>query len=217
MGIDSPVRPYGFDRIFALSATDAEGSSQDHALKILALQAELDRCRDDAAAEQARTRADGFAAGLAHARADTAAGLAMAEQALVTGLARLESSFCETEARIAAVAAEVALAAADQLAARAIAADPGLALDAALGRVLSQIGFRETLHIHVHPSLTAPLQAVIENRSTLAQRPLSVILHAEPDLPPGDAHILWDEGGLSLDAAARRKAVCEALGLAAQD
>lgn len=214
MSIESPTRLYSFERVFALSAASAERSPQDNALQILALQAELANHQEEAGAALIQARADGFTAGLAHARSETAAALLMTEQSLIAGLAKLEASFCATEARIAAAAAEVAMAAADLLAARALAADPALAVDAAIGRVLTQIGFRETLHVHVHPSIAEALQELIENRGSLAQRPLSIILHAEPALPPGDAHILWDEGGLSLDAAVRCAAVREALGLA---
>jgi flagellar assembly protein FliH len=215
MGVEQPVRPYAFERIFALSAADPCSNPQDQALQLLALQAELARQQEESSAALAQARADGFAAGLAQARSDTASALLMAEEALVAGIAKLEAGFLKTETRIAGAAAEVAMTAAEQLAARAIAADPCLAIDQALGRVLTQIGFRETLHIHVHPSLADALQAVIEHRGSLAQRPLSIIVHPEADLPPGDAHILWDEGGLSLDAAARNAAVREALGLAA--
>lgn len=214
MGIDSPVRPYAFERIFALSADDAERSPQDNALQILALKAELARHQNEAAAALAQARAEGFAAGLSHARGETAAALLMAEQSLVAGLAKLEAGFIATETRVAAAATEVAIAAGEMLAARVIVAEPCFAIDAAIGRVLTQIGFREALHVHVHPSLAEALQILIDNRGSLAQRPLSISLHAEPALPPGDAHILWDEGGLALDAAARHAAVREALGLA---
>jgi len=214
MSIENPVRPYAFERIFALSADDAERSPKDHALQILTLQAELARHREAADATLAQARADGFTAGLGQARSETVAALLMTEQSLIAGFAKLEAGFCAIETRVAKAAAEVALTAADLLAARALTADPCLAIDAAIGRVLTQIGFRETLHVHVHSSLAEPLQVLIENRGSLLQRPLSIVLHPEPTLPPGDAHILWDEGGLSLDAAARHSAVREALGLA---
>lgn len=213
MGIETPIRPYAFERIFALSSTDAERSPQDQALRIVALQAEIAHHLETAGPALAKAHADGFAAGLALARGDTATAMLRAEAALVEGITRLETNFVATETRIAAAAAEVAMSAAEMLAARAIAADPCQAIDAAIGRVLGQIGFRETLHVHAHPGLVEPLQALFESRGSLAQRPLSIVLHADPAIPIGDAHILWDAGGLHLDAAARTAAVRDALGL----
>jgi flagellar assembly protein FliH len=214
MGHESPVRPYAFERIFALSAVDAERNPQDQALQLLALQAELDRLHIDHASELVRAREDGFAAGLAQARTDTAAALVAAETALVAGIDQLECSFTETEARMARLAADVARAAADLLAARAIGDDPNLAIDAAIARVLSQTNFRETLHVHVHPSIVAPLRDLVGARQTAEQRPLDITIHDDVTIPVGDAHIVWDQGGLSLDAEARTVAVREALGIA---
>jgi flagellar assembly protein FliH len=181
---------------------------------LLALQAELATQRRDSELALTQARADGFAAGLAQARIETAAVLVQTETALVAAIAGLETEFCATEARIAAVAADVSLAAAQLLAARAIDADPTLAIDAALARVLAQTGFREMLHLHVHPSLADALRALVAGRQSAEQRPLTITIHADAAVPVGDARILWDQGGLSLDAAARRAAVRDALGIA---
>jgi flagellar assembly protein FliH len=105
------------------------------------------------------------------------------------------------------------MAAADLLAARAIADDPALAVDAAVARVLSQAGFRTALHVHVHPQLVAPLRDLVAAREAAEQRQLAITIHDDASLVLGDARVLWDEGGLSLDAAARRRAVSEALGI----
>ena len=213
MGIEIPTRPFAFERIFDFSSIGLERSPQDLGLQILALQAEIASHVANAGPALAEARAEGFAAGLAHARSETATALLGAERSLIDGLTRLENSHQATEARVAAAAADVVMIAAEAIAARAIAADPCQAIDAAIGRVLCQIGFRETLHVHTHTGLVEPLQALIEQRKTAAQRPLSIILHADPDIPIGDAHILWDAGGLQLDAAARTAAVRAALGI----
>jgi flagellar assembly protein FliH len=212
MGIES-TRPYAFERVFEFNTLDTERGPQDQALQILSLKAELAQHLANAERALAEARAQGFAAGLEQARRERDAALVKAETMLIDGIARLEDMFVATETRVAAAATEVAMVAAEAIAARAIAADPAQAIDEAIGRVLGQIGFRESLHIHAHPSLVEPLQALIDNRVIRTQRPLAIALHADPALPLGDAHILWDAGGLHLDVAARRAAVSELLGL----
>lgn len=215
MGLEHHARPYAFDRVFAQSARNGLRDQPDLVVQLDAIRADRDRRQGDAEAAVARARADGFAAGLAQARAEIATSLLSAETALADGLDRLEARFAETEARIAGVAAEVAMAAAELLAARAIAECPALAIDAAVGRVLSQTGFRETLHLHVHPSTGGQIRALLADRESAEQRPLAITVHDDPALAAGDANILWDQGGLSLDAAARNAAVRAALGLGA--
>lgn len=213
MGIDSPARPYAFDRIFAQSAIDATRNPHDLALQLHAMKAEMDQQRCDADAELIRARADGFASGLAQARGDAAAALLSSQSALVRGIAELEASFVATEARIAGVAAEVVMVAAELLAAQAIADTPGMAIDAAVARVLAQTGFRETLHLHIHPAGAETVRALLAARESAEQRPLTITVHENPTLAVNDAHILWDQGGLSLDAAARKAALRAALGI----
>lgn len=214
MGFDHSSRPYAFERVFALSASDPGRTSQDLGLHVLALQAELAELRRDADAALERARDDGFASGLAQARVETSNALLKAETSLCEALAALEVEFCNTEARIAALAADVSLVAAELLAARAIDQDPAAPIDAAIGRVLAQTGFRESLHLRVHPSLSAALRTLIDSRQSAEQRPLTITVHEDPNIVIGDAHITWDEGGLSLDTAARRAAVRDAMGLA---
>lgn len=213
MSCEHPVRPYAFERVFSLSAANAAMNPRDQTLKIMDLQAELARLRAETDAELVRARADGFACGLAQARADVAAALLTAETTLADGLDRLEACFAETEGRMARLASEVAFAAADLLSARATADDPALAVDAAVARVLAQTGFREKLHVHVNGALVPALRDLVAAREAVEQRQLAITIHDDASLVPGDAHILWDQGGLSLDIAARRRAVAEALGL----
>jgi flagellar assembly protein FliH len=210
---DHHTRPYRFDRIFEANLTEAP-NRRDLDLQIMTLQSELAQVRADQDEAAALGRADGFAAGLAQARGETAESVRVAALALVTGLDGLAARFAETEARMAATAADVALVAAELIAADAVAPAPALAVDAAIGRVLAQIGYREGLQVHVHPLLMAPLAALIDERQAAGQRVLALTMHADATLALGDAHIMWDKGGLSLDRAARVAAVAVALGLA---
>lgn len=213
MGIANVTRPYAFDRVFAQSTRDRTREHADLVEELDAVRADMDQRQGNIEADLARAHCNGFAAGLEQARTEVATALLSAEIALTAGVARLEDRFAVAEARIAGIAAQVALAAAEHLAARAVGEAPALAIDAAVGRVLSQIGFREALHLHVHPSTAGSIRMLLADRQSAEQRPLAITVHDDPALAPGDANILWDQGGLSLDAAARNAAVRNALGL----
>lgn len=203
----SVARPFGFERIFA--ANDPERRAQPHelAMQVRTTRAELARLQAAQESALAEARADGFAAGLVQARGETAAALLETSIRVAEAVDALSVQFAETEARISAAASELALAAAEVLAARAIADHPLAAVDDAIGRLLGQVGTREELHICVHPTLSSELRAMIAARDTSGQRPLAAIVEEDDGLAPGDARILWERGGLTLDAAARLASV----------
>lgn len=201
------AKPFAFDRVFALSAVDASTGIPDLQLQLIAVQTELALTRDDRDAALMLARVDGFEAGLAQARGETATAMLAATESVGVQLQALDERFAEIEARMSSTAATVALAIGEVLAAHALAGDPLAAIDAALGRVLLQVGFREALQIHVHPALVAPLHLSIAERRSIEQRAIVLTVHADPALPLGDTRICWDQGGLSLDAAARHVAV----------
>lgn len=208
---DHHTRPFGFDRIFA-AASHPEASRQDLELQLAMLQAENAERATQVPAALARARDDGFAAGLAQARAEIAAALAQASGAIDAGVAQLGADLDSIEARIAAGAAEATLAAAELIAARAIDADVLLPVEAAIRRVVAQLGRGVALAIRVHPSLLAQLQTRLAEKAATTRWPA---LHFDGDaaLAPGDVVIDWESGGLTLDRAARVAAVAAALGL----
>jgi flagellar assembly protein FliH len=67
--------------------------------------------------------------------------------------------------------------------------------------------------MRVHPSLAEAVGTLIASRQSAEQRPLTITIHADPAVAVGDALILWDQGGLALDADARRAAVRDALAM----
>jgi flagellar assembly protein FliH len=107
----------------------------------------------------------------------------------------------------------VAMAAADGLAARALEADPTLAIDEAIARVLTQVARGQELQIRVNPALIEQMEALIAGRQSRERRRLSLTLVADPGLAIGDALISWTQGGLALDADARRTAILAELDL----
>lgn len=207
------IHPFAFERVFALNNRQPDGDALDLHLQVLSLQAQAAASNAVLAADVQQARADGFAAGLAHARGETTAKTLAAAEGLSSRLDGLSERFAETEALMSTAATEVALAAAEVLAARAIAADPMVAIDAAIGRVLAQAGYRQALQAYVHPSLVASLETLVEGRQGVEQRSLTLTIRGDPEIKPGDVHIVWEQGGLSLDAAARNLAVRAELGL----
>lgn len=210
---DVRATPYAFDRVFASTLSDIHTHPQDLHLQVAALQAELLQAAEDQAAAAGLARADGFAAGLAQARTECAQALLTTEAAIVQRLSQLAAQFAETEVRMAATASEVALAAGRVLAATCFEADPTAAIDQAIGRVLSQTGYREALHIHVSPAQFAGIEALVAARAASERRQIGATVHADATVPPGDVRIVWDRGGLSLSAEERLLAVQSALEL----
>jgi flagellar assembly protein FliH len=214
MDMSFQARPFAFDRVFAMPPG---GDRRQSAPDVAALQAEIDLLKLQLETAVTVARVEGFEAGLAHARGETSAALLSATDALHVSIEAVEEEYAAIEERLSKTAAEVAMAAADGLAARNLDIDPTLAIDAAIGRVLQQVTRGQELHVHVHPDLIDPMEALIAARKNGERRRLSLTLVADPKLAVGDALISWEQGGLALDAAARRNAILTELGLRAPD
>ncbi|CAN5543273.1 hypothetical protein BH10PSE14_BH10PSE14_13940 [soil metagenome] len=207
------ITPFAFDRIFTLPKATARAGSDQDSPEVAALTAELDLLKLRFEASAAVAHADGFEAGLAQARGETASALLAATDALHASIETVEGEFEAIEQRLSKVAADVAMAAADGLAARALQADPTLAIDEAIARVLTQVARGQELQIRVNPALIEQMEALIADRQSRERRRLSLTVIADPALAIGDALILWTQGGLALDANARRTAILAELDL----
>jgi len=206
------VKPFAFDRVFAAAPPRRPNlSALDMELEVESLRAEIDTLRRDQAAELARARTDGFAAGLAQARSERETALLAAADALQATLEGAEDELAAARARLTRDATELALSAADLMAARALEHAPEQTIDEALDRVLDQVGRNPTLLVKVNPTIAEEMQNLVELRTSRERRHMTINVIADPAVPQGDALILWDEGGLALDAAARRSAVLEEL------
>jgi flagellar assembly protein FliH len=202
------VERFAFDRIFSTPASEsATVPSGDMLLEISALRAELALLRSDVDAQIALARAQGFEAGLAQARAERDVALLSAVDALHAGIESLDERFEDVSRRVTGEAAEIALAAADMIAGRAIDAAPAEAIDAAIGRALSQVARGTELEIRVHPDLIEAIEARIADRQSQDRRKLNLNVVGDVTVAIGDALIGWEQGGLALDANARRQAV----------
>ena len=208
----SDIRPFAFDRVFAgLSITDEGVGAPALFARVAALEAQAARAATDHEAALAAARADGYDAGLAEARAERDAALLAAVDALQASLEDVDGRIADMTAQVVADAAAIALAAADHLAARALRLEPGVAIDEAIGRVLSQVARGTELQVRVHPELVAEIERLVGARQAGDRRRLSLHVVADASVPEGDARIVWDGGGLTLDAAARAEALRDEL------
>lgn len=213
MASASMIKPFAFERVFSQAAS-ADAAKPDPMIlqgEVETLRAQLERVGLDKEMALAQARAEGVQAGLAEARAEREAAMLAAIDALQAGIEQIADEVGEAVAKATAEAAELALATADLLAGRAIAAAPAETIDAALGRVLEQLGRNPRLQIRVHPSLVEEMERLVAARQAGERRRMH--LHVAPDdtIPIGDTLISWDEGGLRLDMDARRQAVREEL------
>ena len=206
------VERFAFDRIFSTPASEsATIPNGDMLLEISALRAELALLRSDVNAQIALARAEGFEAGLAQARAERDVALLSAVDALHAGIESLDERFEDVSRRVTGEAAEIALAAADMIAGRAIDVAPVETIDAAIGRALSQVARGTELEIRVHPDLIEAIEARIADRQSRDRRKLNLNVVGDVTITVGDAMIGWEQGGLALDATARRQAVLDEL------
>ena len=208
------IRPFAFDRVFVASAGPGLSDTPDD---IPALRAEIEALKMQIEIGGEVCRADGFEAGLAHAREETASALLAATDALQASVEAIEIEFEAIETRLSAAASELALATAEGLAARAIEADPAMAIDEAIARVLTQVARGQELQIRVHPALIPAMETLLAQRQSRERRRLSLCSHCRRHTCPRRClDRLGTRRGLTLNAAGRRAAILAELGLASE-
>jgi flagellar assembly protein FliH len=206
------IAKFRFDRVFgAVDPGNDNGAAADVAARAAILQAELDLLRDERDRAIVQARAEGYEAGLADARAERETATLSAVDALQAAVEALDEQIDDIAKASRADAAELALAAAELIAARALELLPAQAIDEAIDRVLKQVARGTQLVVRVNPELRPEIERLVEARINSDRRKLSIQVFSDAALPAGDALIAWDEGGLSLDAAARRAAIAAEL------
>jgi flagellar assembly protein FliH len=201
------IKPFPFERVFMEPCARAPRNDAALEARIAALEADLERERTEHDAALAVARAEAHQQGLDQSRAERQAATLAAVDALQASIEAIEENFAQIEERLAREAGELALAAADLLAAKALEIDTTGAIDAAIGRALSQVRRGEPIQIRVHPDIAADVEQIVTDRQANDRRRLSLNVSADATLAPGDARLIWDQGGLQLDAEQRRQAV----------
>ncbi|MBB3032478.1 FliH/SctL family protein [Alteriqipengyuania lutimaris] len=211
------ARPFAFDRTFTLPVREAarqyrrKTDASELAHDVETLRRQIERLEQGHAEELARTRSEAFEAGRNHAAADREAAILCALDAMQASLEEIWEQHDEMRVQAEADATEVALVAAEALAGRAIAREPGGAVDEAIGRALAQVGRGQEIEVTVHPDLVDDIEARIALRQCRDRRKLCLVVSADPSLRPGDAVLNWERGGVRMDAASRRQAVLDEL------
>jgi flagellar assembly protein FliH len=215
MASTSNIQPFAFERIFAQAAPAGTGKGKADPLRLQGevetLRAQIERLELEREIALSAARSEGYEAGLAQARGEREAAMLAAIDALQAGVEQIGEEIEGAMAKATAEAAELALAAADLIAGRALAAEPTATIDAALGRVLEQLGRNPNLVINVHSSLVEEMQRLVADRQAGERRRMFLHVVGNDEMALGDTLITWQEGGLRLDAEARREAVREEL------
>ncbi|WP_395391289.1 hypothetical protein WBP07_12080 [Novosphingobium sp. BL-8A] len=203
------IEPFGFDRVFRFASAEAEEKEGGEAVheQLAALEARIERMREEHSAELAHARTDGFEAGLAQARHERDAALLAAADALHAGLDDIARRFEDVADHVACEAGSVALLAAEMLAGHAVALEPARAIEEALARALEQVARGTRITVRVHPTMREDIERIVAMRQTSERRSQTILVVEDGNVAPADARIGWAEGGLGVDAAARRKAV----------
>lgn len=211
------IKPFGFDNVFRFGATSDEIQPETVDTEILYQKiADLETQLHDA--QQARddaveaARQEGHEQGIAQARSERAEALLAATDALHVGLDDLASQVGDVRDQLTRDAAQVALCAAEMLAGHAIAQTPGRAFDEALGRALKQVSVNTDLMVHVHPESRLEVEAIVQARLARNGGTPAITIIEDTAIAPNDAHISWADGGLIIEAEARRAAVLAELG-----
>lgn len=206
------IRPFGFDQVFdGGTAPLGDVDMATLRLRVMALEAALAVSGDDRHRAIEAARVAGFEAGLAQANGDRQDALLAAADAIHAAIENVDAELRTIADDAAREAAEVAILAAGLIAARMIEQAPAAAIDEAIGRVLRQVARGQEIRVAVNPMLVGELDRLVAVRQADDRRRLAITVVPDGGMNFGDAHIQWDQGGTVLDAAARRKAVEEAL------
>jgi flagellar assembly protein FliH len=204
MSFEGRIRPFQFDRDFTSTLSSASFSTAELQEELEHLKARLATSEAEMDVRLAAAREDGFAAGLAHARADQQMALLAALDALQAAVEAADADLTDMRAQMLDGAADLALAAAEQLAAISLAAEPTAAIQAAVEKAADEAGLDARLRIQLNP---ADATVVETSASHWTLRTVAIEVVPDPTIAPGDARISWGTSAMVLDKADRRNRV----------
>ena len=204
MSFEGRIRPFQFDKDFTGTLASASFSTAELQADVEHLKARIATAEAEMDVRLSAAREDGFAAGLAHARADQQMALLAALDALQAAVETTDTELTDLRNQLLDGAAELALAAAEQLAAFSLAAEPTGAIRAAVEKAAEEAGLDAHLRIQLNPADAATIEA---SASHWALRSVSVEVLPDPAIACGDVRISWGTSTLTLDRAYRRSRV----------
>ena len=204
MSFEGRIRPFQFDRDFTNTLSSTGFSTAELHQEVEHLKARLATTEADMDVRLAAAREDGFAAGLAHARADQQMALLAALDALQAAVESADAELSDLRARMLDGAADLAMVAAEQLAATSLAAEPTAAIQAAVEMAAEEAGLDARLRIQLNP---ADATVVETSASHWTLRTVAIEIVSDPAIAPGDARISWGTSALVLDQMDRRARV----------
>jgi flagellar assembly protein FliH len=196
---EAPHRKFGFDTVF--DGAGVVGLAANPYKRVYTA--------DEVEHVKAQARAEGEAAALARAEAQTAQALSQMAEAARFALPTLVQA--AHEHRVGS--AELALAAARKIADAACDRFPEAPVQAALAALAREIEATPRLVLHAAPELVERLQAALEETAQAIGFAGQIIARADPDTPRGAFVLDWGDGRAAFNpeaAAARVGAALEA-------
>jgi flagellar assembly protein FliH len=161
------------------------------------------------AAKLAEAGRDGFAKGVAAAKAEAEQRAAATLERAVAAIEALNRTVPAIEARLAAEAIAVAVAVGRKLAPELMAREPLAEICALAAECFRHLVAAPHVVVRVNDALHAPAREALEAIARGSDSRLVVL--AEPDIAPGDCRIEWADGGIRRDRAAIEAVIDEAV------
>lgn len=223
MSDGAPIQRFTFSELAPARGTRGRSGPSlaglsDHQLRKLVgeLQDELEQSRHEARALAEFAREEGINLGLEQARSELQASLLSATDCVHDALETIGGEIAARFEVVTRDSAGLAFAIGEHLAGQFLDREPMSVIEGALNAVLSGMHKLTELEIEVNPSLVKPLEDSFKSNSAVGRK-IKVSVYPDAALALGDAQISWGQGGLKVDAASRRKALLQALGVILQD
>lgn len=151
----------------------------------------------------------GFSAGHAQAQEEATRHIATTLDVVARGLERIENALRAIEARLEIEAVEVAVAVAAKLAPELVAREPLAEITALATESFRHLVNTPRVIVHVNDGI---YEATKDKLMEIAQArgfEGRLVVHADPQIAPGDCRMEWAEGGVSRDEASTRATIDE--------